>query len=391
MRLACEQGSALVPAVSVLSILTVLAMMGLMAGGADLVLATRLSRTRAALYAAESALETTVAELSAADGALPAETFQPPWPAPGLPVRRWREGAWECERSVALLRDVADADGDPATPVVLFDRAFGYPDSPRERGGYPVVQVLVSASGPGARQAIAAELAPVTCAPRLDAAWTAAGSLTLVGDVRIGGSAPAVVSRVAVFLNGGASAEGGVAVDPALALPEDVLGILAPGNTLERLEQLAEPRPGAEPRGLLWSRGDYAGPLTGEGILVVHNPLFDPARHEASRRTLEEGVFAEGYDPAYSHLDPARQPARLELARGGVFRGVIVADAVGVCAAGFTLSGALVTLSRSPQTVRADASLRVAHAADAIARAGRGPLRHLLGFRPLPAPPAPAP
>ena len=66
---------------------------------------------------------------------------------------------------------------------------------------------------------------------------------------------------------------------------------------------------------ILWVRGDYAGPLAGEGILVVHNPAFDPLRHEASRRALEEGVFVEGYDPAYSHLEPARQPARLEVNR----------------------------------------------------------------------------
>jgi hypothetical protein len=122
----------------------------------------------------------------------------------------------------------------------------------------------------------------------------------------------------------------------------------------------------------------------------VHNPAFDPIRHEASRRTIEEGVSVEGYDPAYSHLDPSRQPARLELMLGGAFRGVIVADTVGICAAGFTLSGALVTLSRSPQTVRGDAPLRVAHAPEAVGQAGRGPLRHLVGFRPLPAPPAPA-
>lgn len=382
-----ERGSALVPAVSVLSILTILAMMGVMAGGADLLLATRLSRSRAALYAAESALETTLVELSAAGGALPPGTFLPPWPAPGLPARRWRDGDWECERSVGLLPDLRNADGDPATSVVLFDRAFGYRDSPRERGGYPVVQVLVTAAGPGGIQAIAAELAPVTCAPRLDAAWTAAGPLELAGDILVGGSSPAVVSRGGIFLNGGATVEGGVAMDPALVFPEDVLQVLSPGKTLARLEDLPEPEPGAEPRGVLWSRGDYTGPLTGEGILVVHNPLFDPMRYEASRRTLEAGVFVAGYDPAYSHLDPARQPARLEVMRGGVFRGVIIADTIGVCAAGFTLSGALVTLSRSPQMVRGDAPLRLGHSSEAIAQAGRGPLRHLVGFRPLSMPP----
>jgi hypothetical protein len=175
-----------------------------------------------------------------------------------------------------------------------------------------------------------------------------------------------------------------------LAPTDDVLGILSAGVTLARLEELSEPVPGAEPRGILWSRGDYEGPLTGEGILVVHNPAFDPVRHAASRRAIEEGVLIEGYDPAYSHLDPARQPARLELMIGGVFRGVIVADTIGVCAAGFTLNGALVTLSRSPQSVTGEAPLKIVHAPEAIRQAGRGPLRHLVGFRPLPPLPEPA-
>jgi hypothetical protein len=179
-------------------------------------------------------------------------------------------------------------------------------------------------------------------------------------------------------------------MNPALAFPAGVLGILAPGATLKRLEDIAEPSPGAPPRGVLWSRGDYSGPLAGGGILVVHNPAFDPVRHEASRRALEEGVFGEGYDPTYSHLDPSRQPARLEMMLGGEFRGVIVADTLGVCAAGFTLNGALVTLTRSAQTVRGDVPLRIVHDAVAIEAAGRGPLRHLVGFRPLPGPPAPA-
>ena len=386
-----ERGSALVPAVSVLCVITALALMGVMAGGADLVLSTRLSRSRAAFYAAESALEATLAELSGTAGALPEESFHAPWPAPGLPVRCWRDGAWSCERSVALVPDHRDADGDPATPVVLFDRSFGYPDSPRERGGYPVMQVLVSATGGGGAQAIAAEVAPVTCAPRLDAAWIAAGPLALAGDVIVRGSAPAVASRGAIALSGGAAAEGGTAMDPALALSDDVLTLLSAGGTLTGLEDLPEPAPGAQPRGILWSRGSYAGPLTGEGMLVVHNPAFDPLRHEASRRAIEEGVIVEGYDPAYSHLDPARQPARLEVMVGGAFRGVIVADTVGVCTAGFSLAGAFVTLSRSPQTVTGDAPLRVTHAPEAIRRAGRGPLRHLVAFRPLPATPGSAP
>ncbi len=385
MKAPGERGSALLAALTVLSALTLLSTMALMAGGADLVLATRLSRERAAFFAAESALATAIAELSGG-GAIARETFFEPWPAPGLPPRSWRDGPWSCSRSVALLPDTGDADGDPTTTVVLFNRRFGYSDSPLARGGYPVVQVLVAAASGESRQGIVAEVAPLTCAPEIGAAWVAAGPLEIAGDIVVSGSAPAVLARSGVRLEGGAAATGGVAVDQELALPDDALRILAAGGTLQRLEDLPPPATDGPVSGIVWARGDYAGAPEGEGILIVHNPEFDPVKHEASRRALADGIFLEGYDPAYSHLDPGRQPARLDLLRAGSFRGLVVADTVGTGAASFTLTGALVTLSRSPQAVGVHAPLRIRYSEPAIAQAGRGPLRHLTAFRPLAAP-----
>ena len=388
MTAAQESGSALLPAVSVLAMLSALSIMALMAGGADLLLATRLSRERAAFYAAEAAIETALLEISRPGGALPEEVFFPPWPAPGIPVRRWRDGDWSCARSVSLVPDVRDSDGDPATPVVLFNRRFGFAESPVEGGGFPVVQVLALADGGQSRQAIAAEVAPVTCAPRVAAAWTVSGPLDLAGDIRVTGSSPALVARGAVRLAEGTAIGGEIAVDPDLPLPGDLLEILAAGGTLDRIEDLPEPEQGEAVRGVAWSRADYAGPLDGEGILVVHNPAFDPARHEASRRAIEEGVYSENFDPAYSHLDPSRQPARLEILREGRFRGVIIADIVGTFAEHLEIVGGLITLSRSPQSVQGQGALTVTYDADAVQRSGRGPLRHVTAFRPLSEPPA---
>ena len=87
-----ERGSALVAALGVLSMMTLLATMSLMAGGADLVLSTRLARERCAFYAAESALETTMRELVTAGGPIPRASLHAPWPAPGIAVRRWQDG-----------------------------------------------------------------------------------------------------------------------------------------------------------------------------------------------------------------------------------------------------------------------------------------------------------
>ena len=387
MTVSGEGGSALLPAVSVLAMLSILSMMALLAGGADLMLSTRLSRERAVFYASESALEATLVEISRPGGPIPEETFFSPWPVPALPVRRWRDGAWSCARSISLLPDVRDTDHDPATPVVLFNRGFGYAESPLDEGGFPVVQVLSLADGGQSRQAIAAEVAPVTCAPRVAAAWTASGPLDLAGDIHVTGGPPALVARGLVRLADGTAIGGEIAVDPDLPLPDDVLGILDAGGSLARIEDLPEPEPGETLRGVVWSRRDYAGQLEGEGILVVHNPAFDPVKYEASRRSLAEGISVEGLDPSYSHLDPSRQPARLEILREGTFRGVILTDVVGACVASFELVGGLITLSRSPQTVQGQGSLKVTYAAAAVERSGRGPLRHVTAFRPLSEPP----
>jgi hypothetical protein len=268
---------------------------------------------------------------------------------------------------------------------VLFDRSFGHAASPLLRGGYPVLQVLVTAQGGESRQTIVAEVAPVTCAPVITAAWAAAGPLDLSGDIRVAGAAalPALTARSPVRLFDGAVIDGETAPDPQPPLPAEVLRILNPGGTLSRLEDLPEPSRGGNLEGLVWSRGDYSGPLDGTGIFIAHNPAFDPVKHEASRIAIEEGVLVEDYDPAYSHLDPSRQPARLEIISGGSFSGVIIADMVGGAAAPFTLTGALVTLIRSPLALTASSPLQIIGSPAAIERSGRGALRHRVGFRPV--------
>lgn len=371
-------------AVGVLSVMTLLATMSLLAGGADLVIATRQARERSAFYAAESALETTKAELAAPGGPIPQDLFQAPWPVPGIAVRRWQDGEWACSRRICLIPDLHDADGDPATTVVLFNRSFGYAASPLVRGGYPVVQLLVNVQGGGSRQSIVAEVASVTCSPLVPAAWMAAGPLDLSGDIRVEGTTalPALAGGNPVRLFDGAVIDGELASGPSPP-PVGVLQILNPGATLSRLDEIPEPPTCGNPVGLFWARSDYSGPLEGSGILIVHNPAFDPVKHEASRMALEGGVPGEQYDPAYSHLDPSRQPARLDILTGGAFSGVMIVDAIGSSTARFTLTGALVTLTRSPLVFSTASPLRIVGSRDAIERSGRGALSRQIGFRPI--------
>lgn len=380
-----ERGSAVIAAVGLLSAMTLLATMSLMSGGADLVIATRLAKERSAFYAAESALASAMEELASGRLTIPEASLHDPWPPPEIELRRWQDGDWACSRRICLIPDVVDADSDPDTRVVLFDRSFGHALSPLQRGGSPVLQVLVAAESGESRQAIVAEIAPVTCAPAITAAWTAAGPLDLAGDILVVGedTLPAVSGRSPTRLSGGAGIEGGELTDPQLVLAADLLQMLNAGGTLERLDELPEPPAADRLEGLFWSRGDYSGPLEGRGIFIAHNPAFDPVKHDASRMAIERGVLVEGYDPAYSFLDPSRQPARLEITAGGAYRGVVITDTIGGATARFTLTGALVTLTRSPLAVTAMPPLRIVASRDAVKFSGRGALRHQIGFRPV--------
>ena len=256
-------------ALGVLSVMTLLATMSLMAGGADLIDFDA---------AGPGALRLLCRGVGAGDDdggtrlgwrPVPEASLHAPWPAPGIAVRRWQDGEWAAARRICLIPDVGDADGDPATTVVLFDRSFGHAASPLPRGGYPVLQVLVTAQGGESRQAIVAEVAPVTCAPAITAAWTAAGPLDLSGDIRVAGAAalPALAAGGPVRLFDGAVVEGELALDPRRRCPPRCSQILNAGGTLARLEDLPEPLPDGNLDGLFWSRGDYSGPLDGRGIL----------------------------------------------------------------------------------------------------------------------------
>lgn len=402
-----ERGSALVLAISVLSVLTLLTTMCLMTAGADLLLSGRMYKERQSFFQAQSALVAAVYDLEHATPPLiPPEVFFAPWTPITLPRQSLSEGAWAITRRIASLPDTRNADGDAATEVVLYNRRFGYAGSPLAEGGYPVFQLMITAAGGENRQAVVAEVAPVTCAPVIDAAWTAGGALQLEGRVAVSGlghtrdgepdagtaAVAGVISPGTIHIGSGVVVEGrrdgtaaGAISEPERAVPEDGLQALNAGESLSRLEDLASPPEGGSLGGIVWSRGTYSGPLDGEGILLVHNPDFRPRAYESSRLAVEEGRYTADYDPAYSHLDLAHQPAMLEVIRGGTYRGVIIADAVGACDQELNLIGGLITLSRSPQRVGALALFRVRFSNDAAHRAGRGPLRHWTAFRPLPA------
>ncbi len=395
-------------ALSLLASLSLIGALCLMFAGTDLLIARRMQKETEAFYAAEAVLHTALFEISRLRPPLfPEEIYLPPWPQRSFGSRSGRIGSWNYDWKAALVPDSRDRDSDSQTPVVLFNRRFGYPESPLVQGGYPVIQILSAVEHGENRRALAAEVAPVTCDPLVRGAWSAGGELVLEGQLSISGfdhdpdgqregspqyDLPGVVARGPIDIRGGAivtgrpGLSGAAAVsDPAYDSPRTPLQALNAGGTLEDWSAFPPPPPAGEDLdGFVQTAVRYTGPLNGEGILVVHNPRFRPRAYEASRMAVEEGTYTPDYDPGYSHLDPRCQPALLEITWGGTFRGLVIADGIGPVRQEFTLIGALITLGRSPLRPRVEAPLDIRFSRRALEEAGRGPLSHLVGFKSLP-------
>ncbi|MGH7541775.1 MAG: hypothetical protein ACRELC_12320 [Gemmatimonadota bacterium] len=105
------------------------------------------------------------------------------------------------------------------------------------------------------------------------------------------------------------------------------------------------------------------GNIDGSGVLIVHNPRYDPRVHDPT-------------DPRYdllASLDPRNRPARLLDLRGGTFHGLVVVDkAPATPSAAATIHGAVVVLS-SASNARFDwpAGSVVRYSCDALSRAAR--------------------
>lgn len=77
------------------------------------------------------------------------------------------------------------------------------------------------------------------------------------------------------------------------------------------------------------------GNIQGTGVLIVHNPLYDPREHDPSDPL---------YDPDKA-ADPAYQPANVGNINGGTFKGVIIADKIDKIDGTVNIYGAIVSLT----------------------------------------------
>ena len=183
-----ERGGVILLVLGALLSLALLSAIGLLSAHAELMVTLRRQKGRESFYAAETGLEAALAALNHSRPALlPEEVFLSPWEDPGLPVFREKIDGWTLSWRAFPLPDVGDGDSDPSTAVVLFNSDFGYQGSPFSSGGYPVFQINVLAEKGEWRKAAVAAVAPVSCHPEIEAAWTSPGEISLEGPAALSG------------------------------------------------------------------------------------------------------------------------------------------------------------------------------------------------------------
>lgn len=133
----------------------------------------------------------------------------------------------------------------------------------------------------------------------------------------------------------------------AYVTPEDVLG-LQPGD-LDALIQDADTYvpPSDSLSGIVYVDGDYGSGaaggnnVAGSGILIVHNPLYDPRQHDPTDPMFDAVIAA---DARYA-------PANLGNINGGTFRGVIIADKIDKINGNIDIIGGVVSLTEVDATI----------------------------------------
>lgn len=314
------------------------------------------------------------------------------------------ESGWPVEGEIdrfayrATLRPDSFDFGAGHAPVSWDDEAGANGD-----GEGPPVWVLTSVAWSGAyRASQTLRLTTRGLEIRSDAAIVSGGAFTLRGSVTVSGvnvdgegravdpwdestDGACQENKAAFLVEDGESVDARGAVDldgnPAYAgndppfvtegpgagpaTPEEVLGL--PPGWLDPY-QVTPAAFAADPvvplAGIVYVTGDFGtaagagGSLDGSGVLIIHNPLFDPREHDPDDPL---------YDPARAG-DPAFGPATLGNSTGGTFHGVIIADRIDRFTGAAEIYGSVVTLSRThPSSMTGRATIQYSCAAVQLA------------------------
>lgn len=144
--------------------------------------------------------------------------------------------------------------------------------------------------------------------------------------------------------------------------PEDVLG-LNPGD-LDALIQNADTYvpPTDSITGMVYVNGDYGAgaaggnDVSGTGILIVHNPLYDPRQHDPADAMYDASIAA---DARYA-------PANLGNINGGTFHGLIIADKIDTINGDINVIGGVVSLTEIDVTLVGAGTAEILYSCDGL-------------------------
>ena len=310
-----------------------------------------------------------------------------------------------------------NGDGDQ-TDVVRYDQSFGYAEAnasgaPGDEGA-PVKQLVAVATSGRSRAEVRAEVAHERLRPELNSpmslnsasnavlngsfevdgrlhtragALVASGTLTPAYGPDAGSKAAAksecsywkpgikIPSEGALDLTGSMNSTGHVAFDhpdggetqnydaedPLSSMkftPEELLG-LDPGD-LDAYKRDASAIPDfGNLSGINYvSSGSVPSQIGGSGILIVHNPNFDPRKSDC---TNFPGTCIAGYGS-----DPANEPMTLRINGNGSFKGIIIVDELQRLNGNFSMLGALASLTTTPIDIPANGSGSLKWSCEAI-------------------------
>ncbi|HET6362453.1 MAG TPA: prepilin-type N-terminal cleavage/methylation domain-containing protein [Gemmatimonadota bacterium] len=298
---------------------------------------------------------------------------------------------------VTKTEDLFDYDGDSVADTVYLASDGTY----NEAGVGYIVYVLESTATKGVFKAVQRiRVSKRTLDIEAPAALTSNASATLQGNITIDGrnhtvngtldsdngntgacdeNKPAVTmtdSSNLVDANGSVTLDGHsdyASGDPeytntdegiVYVTPEDVLG-LEPGDLDSAAQDAATYVAPDTLSGLVYVNGDYGSGaaggniVNGTGILIVHNPLYNPREHDPA-------------DPLYDAAkvsDARYAPANLGNINGGTFHGLIIADRIDKINGNIDVIGSVVSLSEIDVTIVGAGTARVLYSCSALTQA----------------------
>ncbi len=415
-----ESGMTLMVVMLLLFLLTLLGMTMYFMSSTDLKISRNVYTGTRAFYAAESGLSEAIGRLnlSSSDPEYDAAMFDdPPYdstsPSWDYTFSGDLDNGDSYEVTITHKEDIDDLDHDPSTYVVAYDRGF-FTDTahyyPPKYEGYAVEVIRSKGISADGEVVMVLEITKFPMDIKAKGAVSANSTVELRGNFEANGfdhdmdgnllpagtgnDAPGVVttSDNVVTIIGSSDANGDPPIvdkdngggwnpaDPAWGAypnsPGEALGLTSTESASFFTDaDYYGPYDGnigmnGPLSGLTYITGNYPGPKDGgSGILVVHNPNYDPCKYEASKVYAESSgaTVLPCYDAAYDYTKPENQPAQLgNYNSNATFKGLIIADMIYRIAGTPTIIGAVVSLSSIDTQTFGTGSAKVLYSSEAL-------------------------